>query len=277
MPNGPRRGISIVTTCNLRLPFLKQALPSLDTRLPFTVVDFDCLDRTGAYLAAHYHTIRVVAVDNQPNFHPAMARNIGARNSAGGMILFLDRDVVLSQCLARFLCETKLSERAFFTCRLAIQDLTGACLAEAGVRPLRGVRRDLRRLGLRGCGSLPPFRSARPPPAFFPPGMIVAIPLSDALRLALMGQGNKLGRPAAQRDLLGIKLSLEGALRRPLNPSERQEVRNTLREAVNRAKSTSRVAQFSISLKTVRVATPSIAADAAFLRTRAFHFAVTVG
>lgn len=55
-------------TCEGRLAFLRQTLPlMLRTRLPMTVVDFDCPDGTRGFLAANYPAVRVAAVDGQPD------------------------------------------------------------------------------------------------------------------------------------------------------------------------------------------------------------------
>lgn len=88
MPEPPR--ISAITTCKDRLAHLQQTLPRLVGE-PFhevVVVDFDCPDRAGDWVAATYPTVKVVRVAETPIFHLARARNLGAAATSGSEWLF---------------------------------------------------------------------------------------------------------------------------------------------------------------------------------------------
>lgn len=280
MAGGPRPVISIVTTCKGRLAFLKRALPQmLATGLPTIVVDFDCPQGTRGFLAENHPAVRVAAVDDKPGFNAAMARNVGAQSSTSDMILFLDCDVVLSDAFAGFLDETEFSDHAFFTCDLSVQDLTGSCLVSRSWFDRIGGYDEMftgwgyedvdlyRRLEARGLQH-----------RFFPPRLMAAIPHSDAIRLEFRGIGNKWAGQRLNSIYSDVKLDIEGAVRRPLSPAERQEVRKTVSEALHRARMTGKAADFSVRLKAIRVdATPDLAADIAYSLARVFHYTASFG
>ncbi|MGH7125160.1 MAG: glycosyltransferase family 2 protein [Stellaceae bacterium] len=252
----------------------------LNTGLPVTVVDFDCPNGTRGYLAANFPSVRVAAVDGQPIFNPALARNIGARNSTGDTILFLDCDVMLTERFANFINESEFSDDEFFTCGLSIQDLTGLCLVERRRFDRIGGYDEVfagwgyedvdlyRRLEARGMQQ-----------RHFPPGLMTAIPHSDAVRLEFRGNGhNKWAGQRLNAIYSDVKLDIEGAVRRSLNPAERQEVRNIVAAALERAAATNQPAPFAVSLKTLQVrATPDVAHDAAYSLGRVFHYTVALG
>lgn len=280
MPSTPRPSFCIVTTCNARLAFLKQTLPlMLGTGFPVTVVDFDCPDGTRQFLAANFPAVRVAAVDSQTLFNPAMARNIGARNSTGDMILFLDCDVMLSERFAEFLSETKFSDEEFFTCGLATHDLTGLCLV---------ARRRFERIGgydeaFSGWGYEDvdlyrrlEARDLRQRP--FPQGLVTALPHSDAMRLEFMGKGNKWAGQRLNSIYSDIKLDIEGAMRRSLELAERQQLRKIVVDALGRATAAGQPTSLSVSLETFRVrATPDVAQDAAYSLARTLNYTIALG
>ena len=280
MPGARRISVSIVTTCKGRLAFLQRTLPSmLGTGLPVTAVDFDCPEGTRDFLAANYPTVRIAAVDAQPDFNPAMARNIGARNSTGDMILFLDCDVVLSKGFVEFLDETELSDDAFFTCGLSVQDLTGACLvSRRRFERIGGYDETFTGWGYEDVDLYRRLEARDLQQLNFPTGLMTALPHSDAMRLEFMGKGNKWAGQRLNCIYSDVKLDIEGAMRRPRNPAERQEVRKIVSGALARAKATGQAAPFSVELKTIPVdATPDVARDAAYSLARVFTYTATLG
>ena len=70
--------ISFVTTCKGRLSALKQSLPRMvaQPHAEVIVVDYDCPEGTGAWVAAEHPAARVVQVRDAPVFNIARARNL---------------------------------------------------------------------------------------------------------------------------------------------------------------------------------------------------------
>jgi glycosyltransferase involved in cell wall biosynthesis len=88
---------SIVTTCKGRLSDLKQSLPTFlaQNGAEVIVVDYDCPDGTRTYVAEHYPQVRVVAIENKPIFNISQARNAGAAQAVGDVLVFLDADMLI--------------------------------------------------------------------------------------------------------------------------------------------------------------------------------------
>ncbi len=251
----------------------------LDAGLPVTVVDFDCPEGTRTFLATHYPAVRVAAVDHQPEFNAAMAHNIGARNSTGDMILFLDCDVVLNAAFAKFLDETEFSDDEFFTCGLSVQDLTGACLvARRRFERIGGYDEVITGWGYEDVDLYRRLEARGLQQRAFPPDLMTAIPHSDAMRLEFTGKGNKWAGQRLNCIYSDVKLDIEGALRRPLGSAERHELRKIVSEALARARTTGQPAPFSVALNTIRVdATPDVAADAAYSLARVLSYTASLG
>lgn len=90
--------ISAITTCKGRLAHLKATLPRLIAE-PFAeviVVDYDCPEATGDWVAAEFPAARLVRVQDAPIFHVARARNLGAAVARAPWLLFVDADVRLA-------------------------------------------------------------------------------------------------------------------------------------------------------------------------------------
>ncbi|HUN46623.1 MAG TPA: galactosyltransferase-related protein, partial [Stellaceae bacterium] len=126
--------VAIITTCKGRLGFLKQTLPAMvATGFPVTVVDYDCPEGTGDFVAANFPGVDVVRVKDKPLFNLAEARNIGAQQTASTALAFIDSDMLLSTRFA----ETAVNldfETAFFTASPSGRgDLTGQCLVASQV------------------------------------------------------------------------------------------------------------------------------------------------
>jgi hypothetical protein len=96
---GSARSFSIVTTCMDRLDDLKRTLPLMVDQgsAEVIVVDFSCPQGTGAYVAKHFPSVRVVSVEGQRFFSNWKARNAGAAAATSDMIIFCDADVMLAK------------------------------------------------------------------------------------------------------------------------------------------------------------------------------------
>lgn len=107
--------ISAVTTCKGRLAHLKETLPLLMAQ-PFhevIVVDYDCPDHAGDWVAATFPSVKVVRIENRPRFNPSAARNAGVAVATAPWLFLVDADVRVA---ANFLEATfgLLAPGAFF-------------------------------------------------------------------------------------------------------------------------------------------------------------------
>ena len=93
---------SIVTTCKGRLDFLKRSLPTFarQTETEVVVVDYDCPEGTGDWVAANFPGVRVAAVTSAPIFNLSRARNIGAGRAEAPWLVFCDADQLLAPSFA---------------------------------------------------------------------------------------------------------------------------------------------------------------------------------
>ncbi|HEX4196553.1 MAG TPA: glycosyltransferase family 2 protein [Caulobacteraceae bacterium] len=94
----PPGEVSAVVVCKGRLAHLKETLPHL-MALPLhevVVVDYDCPDRCGDWVAAQFPAAKVRRIENQPILNISAARNRGAETATGAWLLFIDADVRVS-------------------------------------------------------------------------------------------------------------------------------------------------------------------------------------
>lgn len=87
--------LSVVTTCKGRLHHLQQTLPLLmvNPGIEMIVVDFDCPDGTGSWVAANWPQVKLITVTGEAGFHHARARNLGAAQATAPWVLFIDADI----------------------------------------------------------------------------------------------------------------------------------------------------------------------------------------
>jgi glycosyltransferase involved in cell wall biosynthesis len=88
---------TIVTTCMGRLDHLKESLPAMLAQpdCEVIVVDYSCPQGTGDYVAKHFPAARVVRVEGREVFSNWAARNAGAAEAKGAVLVFCDADTVL--------------------------------------------------------------------------------------------------------------------------------------------------------------------------------------
>jgi glycosyltransferase involved in cell wall biosynthesis len=87
--------ICFITTCMGRLSHLQETLPTWVTqpRSTWIVVDYSCPDRCGNWVEQTYPNVQVVRVPGKMRFHPAAARNAGARVAQTPWLCFIDADI----------------------------------------------------------------------------------------------------------------------------------------------------------------------------------------
>jgi hypothetical protein len=89
--------LTFIVTCKGRLHHLQQSLPLLaqQENTQCIVVDYNCPQGTGDWVATHFPKVQVVRVSDKPHFHVSHARNLGANAANSTWICFLDADTLL--------------------------------------------------------------------------------------------------------------------------------------------------------------------------------------
>jgi len=88
---------SVIVTCKNRLHHLQQTLPWLlrQSDAEIIVVDYGCAQGTAQWISGNHPGVRVVRVTDDPVCSLARARNIGAAQAEGRMLLFSDADMII--------------------------------------------------------------------------------------------------------------------------------------------------------------------------------------
>jgi glycosyltransferase involved in cell wall biosynthesis len=96
--NGDQPKYSIITTSKGRVTHLAQSLPAMmkQPHSEVIVVDYDCPDGTSKFVADHFPDARIVRQHNAPGFNASHARNLGALQARGEILVFVDADVILA-------------------------------------------------------------------------------------------------------------------------------------------------------------------------------------
>lgn len=88
-------GISFVTTCKNRLAHVRETLPRLVAEMPDEIifVDYGCPQGSGRWVQEHYPSVKVLFVTDDPGFHAARARNLGAAAARYEWLCLIDADI----------------------------------------------------------------------------------------------------------------------------------------------------------------------------------------
>lgn len=107
---------ALVIVCKGRLQHLKRSLPLVArlNDLQVIVVDDDCPEHTGEWVAQNYPTVQVVRPANPRPFCLARARNLGAAAVTAPWIIFMDADVLVRPSFANWLTQPR--DPGFFYC-----------------------------------------------------------------------------------------------------------------------------------------------------------------
>jgi len=231
MPDLP--AISVVTTCKGRLEHLRQTLP-LALAQPFAeavVVDFDCPDGAGDWVARTYPSVKLVRVTGEPRFQPARARNLGAAAATSPWLLFLDADIQLAP---GFLAQAAplLTPGVFVRANPRLQQQWGTIfVSRADFEALEGYDEVFENWSGEDTDLLERLRIAGVREDFYDGALAIPIPHDDALRVrhhhiedvGLSGLQNGLYR-TAKLDLARQGVALDADARRRLLQAVRQAV-----------------------------------------------------
>lgn len=176
--------IAFIVTCKGRLHHLRQSLPLL-ARQPDSecvVVDYDCPDRAGQWVAENYPAVRVVPVGAAPVFSASRARNLGAQAATAPWLCFVDADILVAESFATSLAPT-LHEGFYYRPRPAAWEQWGTHIC---------ARHDFQRTGgydevLAGWGGedndiYHRLEAQGCQPAGFPGALIASLPHGDEER-----------------------------------------------------------------------------------------------
>ncbi len=142
--------LCFVTTCKGRLHHLRQTLPTMLAQ-PGTacvVVDYDCPDGAGDWVAANYPQVQLVRVPGRPTFEIARARNLGAQAATAPWLCFVDADTLLAPRFAQTV-RPLLAEGRYLQPAAVSKDATGMCIVgSADFRRVAGYDDVLQGWGL---------------------------------------------------------------------------------------------------------------------------------
>lgn len=87
--------ITFITACKQRLHHLQQTLPTMLAAQPdaMIVVDYGCPQGTKQWVNAHYPQVKIVSVDDDPEFCLARALNLGAAQAHTDWLVFINADI----------------------------------------------------------------------------------------------------------------------------------------------------------------------------------------
>lgn len=90
--------LAFITTCRGRLAHLRQSLPTFVAQADaeVVVVDYDCPERSGEWVAQGFPQVRVVRATDRPRFELSRARNLGAAAATAPWLCFIDADVCIT-------------------------------------------------------------------------------------------------------------------------------------------------------------------------------------
>lgn len=106
---------SFITTCKGRLQHLQQTLPLMleQPNSECIVVDYNCPQKTGDWVAQHYPQVKVARVTDDDGWIISRARNLGAKAASSEWLIFIDADIRLAGDLTSWL-SPKIGQGNFF-------------------------------------------------------------------------------------------------------------------------------------------------------------------
>jgi glycosyltransferase involved in cell wall biosynthesis len=107
--------VGFVTTCKGRLHHLKETLPLIVADHPdeVIVVDYDCPQGAGAWVASNYPNVRVVYVRDGSAFRLSRARNEGIKASTADILCIIDADILVKPGFVAWI-KQRADRRVFF-------------------------------------------------------------------------------------------------------------------------------------------------------------------
>jgi hypothetical protein len=116
-----------------RLEDIKKTVPRMieqrDSEV--IVVDYNCPMGTGLYVSSVLPQAKVVKESKETYFNLCRARNLGAREARGEILIFLDSDVLVADNFTNILNETIKENMAFYTfpqLGMKFRGLYGSCV-----------------------------------------------------------------------------------------------------------------------------------------------------
>jgi len=176
--------LSAITTCKGRLEHLKVTLPTL-IALPdceVIVVDYDCPDGAGDWVAANHPVAKVVRVTDRPFFNIAEARNLGVAASSAPWLLLTDADVIVADGF-RARVETLLQPGVFLRPATDAGDLFGTMIvARADLAEIGGYDEVFEGWGSEDLDVMTRLQMIERRLVFFPGELVKTIPHDNGLR-----------------------------------------------------------------------------------------------
>ena len=130
--------LTAITTCKGRLHHLKQTLPLLadQPEIEIVVVDYGCPQGSAAWVEENHPDVKIIKVTDDPGFHLARARNIGANIATTPWLLFIDADVK-AEAMQNWI-NNQLKADEFYLTRNYGADLTGSFFCPRSIFELVG-------------------------------------------------------------------------------------------------------------------------------------------
>lgn len=118
--------LTVVMTCKGRLEQLQQSLPLLARQdgLALILVDYDCPQQSGDWVAQHHPQVRVVRGPAGTHFQIAHARNLGAAEARTPWLAFVDADILVGATFARDI-SLRLQDGCFLQAEPCPHELSG--------------------------------------------------------------------------------------------------------------------------------------------------------
>lgn len=243
--------LSIITTCKGRLRYLRQTLPAMVTQpgVECIVVDYDCPDQSGDWVASTFPQVKVVRVSGDTLFNQCRAKNIGAVAATSPLFCFVDADIKLAPEFAMWMSENCI-DKTYYRAHPVTMDTWGtfACTQE-----------DFWQIGgfdevYSGYGASPEdlflrLHNSGSAERSFPARLISSIPNSETERTAYYSTSNRWWQHRINSLYLIAKHDLMKLLGEDLPVKQRQSLHKQAELAIQRAiDSSNNIATLEVSL-----------------------------